>query len=188
MVIAIDLDGVVFDTEEYYRTYSNLYDIQHVKNGLQNKEEMDVHKRYGWDNEVANDFYEKYTEKVLIDSPFKPGAIFVLNELKKLGHTLICITLRGYYRQCEIDVTEKRLKEANIVFDKIIYSQTNKLFACQEEKVDLIIDDNPNTIQLLSQNNIRCFHFRGAGLKKVKHENTKEVQNWGEIFENILKL
>ena len=40
MVIAIDLDGVVFDSEEYYRTYAHLYDINLVKNGLLDKKEM----------------------------------------------------------------------------------------------------------------------------------------------------
>ncbi len=188
MVIAIDLDGVVFDTEEYFRTYSHLYDIKIVKNGLRNKEEMDVHHRYVWDNDAANDFYSKYTAEIMTNAPFKPGAKYVINELKKMGHTLICITLRGYYRQCEIDITESRLKEANIIFDKIIYKQTDKLPICKNEKVDLIIDDNPNIIKYFAENNIKAFHFKGAGLKKVSHENAIEVQNWGDIFEKFLNL
>ena len=187
MIIAIDLDGVVFDTEEYYRTYAHLYNIKLVKNGVIDKKEINIPKRYGWNNDIINDFYEKYTEEIITNAPFKPGARYVINELKKLGHTLICITLRGYH-QYEIDITEKRLKESNITFDKIIYNQRNKLTACQKEKVDLIIDDNPNTIKLLSENNIKCFHFRGAGLKRVKHKNAIEVQNWGDIFEKIMEL
>lgn len=187
MVIAIDLDGVVFDSEEYYRTYAHLYDIKYVKNGLRNKEEMNVHDRYGWDKQTADDFYAKYTAEVLNSAPLKAGAKYVLKQLKNMGHTLVCITLRGYYRECEIEITEKRLKEENIVFDKIIYNQHNKLEACKKEKVDVIIDDNHNTIKLLSENNIKCLHFRGAGLKKVEHENAIEVQNWAEILEKILK-
>lgn len=188
MIIAIDLDGVVYDTEEYYRTYSHLYDIALIKNGLRESDEADVHKRYGWDNSQANEFYEEYTEKVLTDAPLKPGVKYVLQQLKSLGHTLICITLRGFYRQCEVDITERRLKEDNIVFDKIIYNQANKLDVCLIEKVDLIVDDNPKTIELLANNNIKGFHFRGAGLKNVKHKNVTEVQNWGDIYEKILNL
>lgn len=188
MVIAIDLDGVVFDSEEYYRTYAHLYDIKYFKNGLLNKKEMNVHDRHGWGRKTADEFYGKYTAEVLNSAPVKSGAKYVMNELKKLGHTLVCITLRGYYRECEIEITERRLKEEDIVFDKIIYSQHNKLLACKEEKVDVIVDDNHNTIKLLSQNGIKCLHFRGAGLKKVKNKNSTEVQNWGEVFEEILKL
>lgn len=188
MVIAIDLDGVVFDTEEYYRTYAHLYDIHKVKNGLLNKVEMNVHDRHGWDNDKANEFYGQYTALVLESAPLKPGAKYVISRLKELGHRLVCVTLRGYYRQCEIDITEKRLKENGIEFDKIIYNQLNKLIPCQEEKVDVIIDDNPNTIKLLSENGIKSFHFRGAGLRKVENQNVVEVQNWGQILENILKM
>lgn len=188
MIIAIDLDGVVFDTEEYYRTYAHLYDINVVKNGMIDSEEMDTHVRFGWNNDIANEFYAKYTEIVLNNAPLKPGVKYVLEQLKQLGHTLICITARGYYRQCEIDITEKRLNDAGIIFDKIIYNKTKKLQACQEERVDLIIDDNHKTIELLSENNIKCFHFKGAGLKSVKNKNVIQVQNWGDIFENILKL
>ena len=188
MVIAIDLDGVVYDSEDYYRTYAHLYDIEKVKNGLKNKEEMHVHERYGWNQETANEFYEKYTSEVLTKAPVKPGAKYVLNKLKQLGHTLICVTLRGYHRKYEIEITEKRLAEENIKFDKIIYNQHDKLESCKKENVSLIIDDNPKTIESLSNNNIKCFHFRGSGLKKVENQNVKEVQNWGCILEEILKM
>lgn len=186
MVIGIDLDGVVFDTEEYYRTYSHLYDLAFVKNGLIDKKEMHVHKRYKWEQKYADDFYAKYTEEVLNNAPFKPGARYVLSELKKMGHKLVCITLRGYYRECERTITEKRLKEANVEFDRILYNQKNKLISCQNEKIDIMIDDNPDTMKLLAKNNIKCFHFRGAGLRKVNHKNVVEVQNWADIMEKLI--
>ena len=185
MIIAIDLDGVVFDTEEYYRTYAHLYDIYLVKNGLKDREDMTVFGRHNWDQKTADDFYAEFTEKVLNDAPIMPGAKFVINELKKLGHKLVCITLRGYYRECEITVTEKRLKENDIHFDKIIYSQAHKLNACLEEKIDILIDDSHKNVKLMAENGIKCLHFRGAGLKRVNHKNIKEVQNWAQILEEI---
>ncbi len=188
MVIAIDLDGVVFDTEEYYRTYAHLYDIKHFQNGLHNHEEMNVFDRHGWSKENANEFYEKYTAEVLRSAPIMAGAKYVIEQVKNAGHRVVCITLRGYYRDCEIEITEQRLKEENIIFDKIIYNQHNKLSACIEEKVDVIVDDNHNTIKLLAENGIKCLHFRGAGLKKVENENVLEVQNWGAVLQEILNL
>lgn len=188
MVIAIDLDGVVFDSEEYFRTYSHLYDIALVGNGLRNSTEMAVHDRYGWDKETANQFYAKYTAEVLERAPLRPGVRYVLNKLKEMGHTLICITLRGHFHECEVSITEKRVKELNLPFEKILYNQKNKLTACIEEGVELIIDDNPNTAKLVSDNGIKCFHFRGAGLRKVEGENIAEVQNWADVYEKILKL
>ena len=187
MVIAIDLDGVVFGTEEYYRTYAQLYDMEYIKNGVIDKTAMDVFTRLGWTQDNADAFYEKYTEIVLKSAPIRPGAKYVLEKLKQMGHTLVCITLRGYYRDCEISITEQRLKQENIVFDKIIYSQKNKLSACQAEGVSVIVDDNPNTMQLLAQNNIKCLHMRGAGLKSVEHENVVCVQNWADVLQKIME-
>ena len=187
MVIAIDLDGVVFDSEEYFRTYSHLYDIALVGNGLRNSKEMAVHDRYGWDKETANEFYAKYTAEVLEKAPLRPGAKYVLDKLKEMGHTLVCITLRGYFHECEVTITERRVKELGLPFDKIIFNQKNKLNACNEENVSLMIDDNPNTCKLLSENGIKCFHFRGAGLRQVEGDNIVEVQNWGVVLEQIIK-
>lgn len=188
MVIAIDLDGVVFGTEEYYRTYAQLYDMEFVKNGVIDKTAMEVATRFGWEQNYIDDFYAKYTETILHNAPVRPGAKYVLEKLKQMGHTLVCITLRGYYRDCEISITEQKLKQENIVFDKIIYSQQNKLNACQQEKVDVIVDDNHNIMQILAENNIKCLHMRGAGLKSVEHKNVICVQNWADVLQKIIEL
>ena len=187
MVIAIDLDGVVFGTEEFNRTYSHFYDMFIVKKGIKDKTEMHCDKRYGWNQKEMDAFYQKYTEEVLENAPVRPGAKFVINKLKEMGHKIICITLRGYYMQCEIDITEKRLQQAGIKFDKIYYSKQDKLKTCLSEKVDLMIEDNPSNIQQLAENNIKCLQLKGTGLKSCEHKNVTEVQNWAEILDIILR-
>ncbi len=188
MIIGVDLDGVIYDTEDYYRTYAHLYDINFVHNGLVNSSEMDVHKRYAWNNDIADDFYEKYTSVVLESAPIKPGAICVLNELKKLGHTIFIITLRGLYRDYEIDITEKRMKEDNIPYDKIFYNQQNKVKTCKDLGINLMIEDNHKNVVKLAESGIKCMHLRGAGLSSVNHPNVSEIQNWAQVLEYILKL
>lgn len=188
MVIAIDLDGVVFGTEEFNRTYSHFYDLFIVKKGLKDKSEMHCDKRYGWNQKEMDEFYQKYTAEVLENAPIRPGAKFVINKLKEMGHKVICITLRGYYMPSEINITEKRLKESGITFDNIFYSKLNKLETCISENVDLMIEDNPNNIKTLAENNIKCLHLKGVGLKNFEHKNVIKVQNWAEILDVILKI
>lgn len=188
MVIAIDLDGCVYDTEEYYRTYAHFWDLAVVGNGLQKSDEMHMDKRFGWDKETINNFYDKFTAEIVENAPLKVGAKYVLDQLKQRGHKLVCVTLRGYYQDCEIPITEKRFEAEGISFDKIVYNQTNKLQACLDENVDLIVDDNPDNVEMLAKNNIKCLHFRGIGMKNVEHENVTEVQNWADVLEKINKL
>ena len=182
MVIAIDLDGVVFDSEEYFRTYAQIYDVNVVRKGNFDKSEMNVFARHNWSKENANEFYDKYTETVLENAPIKPGAKYVINTLKESGHKVICITLRGYYRECEISITEKRLAEAGIEFDKIIYNASDKLSYCKSEGVSVMIEDNHSTIQKLAEAGIKCLHMQGAGLKSVENENILTIQNWADVL------
>lgn len=188
MIIAVDLDGVVFDSEEYFRVYAHLYDLHTVKHGLKVKSVADPTTRHEWDKATIDEFYEKYTEEILTKAPIKPGAKFVLDKLKEQGHKLICITLRGYYRECERSVTEMRFKNEGIVFDKIFYAEKDKLATCLKEKVDVIIEDNVNTISKISQSGIKCFHFGSFLLNECVNENVTQVQNWADIYESVLKL
>lgn len=187
MVIAVDLDGVVFDSENYYRTYAHIYDLEVVKNGTYDMQELNVFARHNWSKDNANEFYGLYTQKVLEEAPIKPGAKYVLNKLKEMGHKLICITLRGFYRECEIEITEKRLKDAGIEFDKIFYCAEDKYSYCKEEGVGVIIEDNHSTLSKLSDKGIVGLHFRDAGLRKVDKRNVYEVQNWADVLEYFLK-
>lgn len=187
MVIAVDLDGVVFDSENYYRTYAHIYDLEVVKSGTYDKQELNMFARHNWNKDNANEFYELYTQKVLEQAPIKPGAKYVLTKLKEMGHKLVCITLRGYYRECEIDITEDRLKEAGIEFDKIIYCADDKYNYCKKEGVSVIIEDNHSTLEKLSDKGIIGLHFRGAGLKKVEKENVYEIQDWADVLEYFLQ-
>lgn len=186
MVIAIDLDGVIFDTEEYFRTYGQIYDMEIVKNGLITKNEINLKKRHNWDSKTADEFFEKYTAEVFTKAPVKPGVKYVINELKKQGHKLVCITLRGYYRKCEKEITEQRLQQENILFDKIIYSQEYKVDACKQENVEIMLEDNPNNIESLIKNDIKCIYFRTLGLKEINSEKVFEVQNWAQAYD-VLK-
>lgn len=82
-------------------------------------------------------------------------------------------------------VTEKFQKE-NIKFDKYYWKTQDKLKICKDEQIDIMIDDNPNTCQKLSQNNIKTLYFRSIYGKKIQeNENLKEVHNWGQVYTAI---
>ena len=48
--LALDLDGVVFDSENLYRVYTEMYDVDVKKgNNIINNSERTFQKRYNWD-------------------------------------------------------------------------------------------------------------------------------------------
>lgn len=188
MRIGIDLDGVVFDSENYFRACSELFDIKINGKGMVSPNELKAQHRYDWDKTNLHKFLSEYVVKGEEISPTMPLAKEVIDMLKKDGHTLITITSRGCIDGKEIEVTKERLNKAGISFDKEYYSITNKLEICKKENIDLMIDDLYDTIKLIAENNIKCLYFRAVGIKKYEHENIQEVHNWGEIYRKIREI
>lgn len=107
--IAIDLDGVVFDSENLYRVYTEIYDVEHFKKDslIDNKQRI-YQKRYNWTEEEKKKFYETYTHEILKNSNIMPGADIVLKKLSR-KYELLVITSRS----------QDELKYAKDFFDNI---------------------------------------------------------------------
>lgn len=185
--IGIDLDGVVLDTEETFRTYDEIFDINTLKgNNLINREEPKFQWRYNWSDEQKNEFIEKYFLKASQETNLMSGFLAVYKLLKEQGHKFVVITARGGYVKEMKDDAIRILKENNIEFDNYYWQVKNKLEICQKENVDIMIDDDWRIADEISKNNIKTLYFRDTNLKKLE-EGTylKEVNNWGDIYRYI---
>ena len=190
MKIGIDLDGVVIDSETTFRTYEEIFDIDVLKgNNLINKEEPKFQARYNWTSEQEKEFIEKYFMKVSKESNLMSGFIGIYNLLKEQGHEFIVITARGGFIKEMKDDAIRLFEENNIKFDKYHWQVEDKLKICQDEKVDLMIDDDWRIIKRLSENGVKTLYFRDTNLVKLEeNEYVKEVNNWGEIYRYIREL
>lgn len=186
MNIGLDFDGVIFDSEKMFRAYSKIFNIKIDGDKELDKGELKAQKRYNWDQEKFDMFLEECLLDILRDAPVMPCAKKVLNAMAK-KHNLYAITSRGALDLKEIDVTEERLKIENLPFKRVVYSSLNKLEACKELKIDLMIDDLYDTIKTLSENGIKCLYFRDYILHSCENSNVIEVHNWGDIAEELCK-
>lgn len=187
MKIGIDLDGVVIDSETTFRTYDEIFDIDTLKgNNLIDKEEPKFQARYNWTDNQEKEYIEKYFLKVSRESNLMSGFIAVYNLLKEQGHEFVVITARGKTVKEMKDDAIRLLNENNIEFDKYYWQVEDKLEICQNEKVDIMIDDDWRIIQRLAENQVKTLYFRDTNLKRLKeNEYIKEVNNWGEIYRYI---
>ena len=187
MKIGIDLDGVVIDSETTFRTYEEIFDIDILNgNNLIKTEEPKSQYRYDWTEEQQKEFIEKYFLTVSRESGLMSGFIGVYNLLKKQGHEFIVITARGGFIEKMKDDAIRLLDENNIKFDKYYWKVEDKLQVCQNENIDIMIDDDWRIIKKLSDNKIKTLYFRDTNLMKLKENNyIKEVNNWGEIYRYI---
>lgn len=186
MNIGIDMDGVVFDSEKHFYEYAEFFDKKIGGGGIKNIGELKARSRYEWSHEDADKFFEECCVPCEEKAGFTPNAIEVLNKLKKDGHKLIGITARGFYYPIEIEITERKLKEAGFYLDKIYYKQLSKVNACIENKIDIMIDDNFKIISEIIESKIPCIYFKWRDtLKDFNSPLVTAVKSWDEVYKII---
>lgn len=188
--IAIDLDGVIFDTERYFRVASEIEDVN--KYGLNNKinnKNVRFQDRYNWDKDFAEAFYAKNVYDFEEKSGIMPGANYVLNYLKSRGYKLYVITARGFFSQKQIDLTNMLLKKYDLynMFEKIIYKSNKKLDKILEYKIDYMIDDNLDICEYV-KDACTSIYFKDGPVRLASSSNIVTVNNWGEIYRYFVKI
>ncbi len=186
MKIGIDLDGVVLDSETTFRTYEELFAIE-KGNNIINREEPKFQARYNWTHEQQKEFIDKYFLTISRESGLMSGFLAVYRILKEQGNEFVVITGRGDFLEEMKDDAMRVLEENNIKFDKYYWKIGDKLEICQNENVDIMIDDDWRIIKRLSENGIKTLYFRDTNLKKLEENDfVKEVNNWGDVYRQLV--
>lgn len=187
MKIGVDIDGVLIDFEERMRYSASMFNYNERKSNLSKvTDNYWVQEQYGWSKEQWESFSNKYLIQLTKESCLKPGAEEILKLLKQEKNELIVISARGSEFEEMITLVQEKINKYNIEFDKLYWKSTDKLQICIDEKIDIMIDDNPITCKKLSENNIRTFYFRNIYGKKLKENNyLKEVHDWSEVYKEI---
>ena len=186
MNIAIDLDGVIFDTERMHLKESEKYNK--IYGGkLIDKQELRINKRYNWSHEQYQDYESKTTIPFQKICPVIDGAKRVIDRLAKNNRIFIC-SARGEYGQEEIDISYKRLAEEKIKVHEYLFNHQNKIDICKQNKIDIIIEDYYDNALMLAQAGIHVFYYREFVDKKIHLTNVTEVHNWQDIEREFEKL
>lgn len=169
MRIGIDLDDTIFDTTQRYEKLQYIYLLK--KNIT--KEEL-------WKNkENRFDFIKTYFDDIFLKLEVKKDVIDTLKLLKKLGHEIYIVTARSKrYNKDIYKVTKNSLIKNNILFDKLVLTEKEKLSACLENNIDMMIDNSIDVYNELNSNNIKFLLFD----EDKKYLNIKNrVSSWNEI-------
>lgn len=181
MKIGIDLDGVVFDSENWFRAYSEIFDVNIGGKGVKNPDCIRAQHRYEWTESEIKQYFDNCMEYIQRNAPLMPYAKYVLDRLAE-KHQIYFITRRGVISNSEIINTKKRLAKEKIKYDNIFFKQSSKLETCKKLNVDYMIDDYQNVVKELTENGIKCIYFRNITNPSIQNNNIVQVQDWGEIY------
>lgn len=189
MRIAVDLDGVVFDSEMYFMTMGEIYDCKELKgNHIVCPDEGRVQEKFNWSPGEVEEYVRRYacTEEFSV----MPGAALVIGELKKNPENAVYIvSARGQYSEQEILIARKKLETAGIRADGYYWCCKDKAAFCAENKIDVIIDDNFYLDEPLRGMDTVFIHFHMVGKRKPeKRQKLYSVQHWGEVYRVLHSL
>ncbi len=177
--IALDLDGVIFDSENLYRVYTEIYDVDnHHKDTIIDNTKRTFQKRYNWREEEFKNFYHENAPIVLSSANIMTGAEIVLKKLKE-RFTLIIVTSRNDF---ETEIAKEKLKNIGLGDIKIFNNEHHKIDRLLKENVDYMIDDDETICLNASDNNICALYFKNNASNKVEKEKVININNWGEIY------
>lgn len=182
--LALDLDGVVFDSENLYRVYTEMYDVDVKKgNNIINNSERTFQKRYNLDKSEFSEFYNKYSKIILEKANIMSGAEIVIKKLLEY-FDIIIVTARS---DEEMKYALEKFEKVNLNSVKIYNNEHKKIDKFLEEKVDYIIDDDSAICVNASNNNIHALYFKNSASDKLEeNEYIKNVNNWGEIYRYLM--
>jgi len=193
MKIGIDIDGVLVDIERFMCDYATKFCIENNIPIDINVGEYDERKSFNWTDEQATKFWNEYLEYYATKYPAREFASEIIKKLKQEGHEIYIITARN-----EDGLPEKTygmmkefisgwLRDNNIVYDRIIYTEGSKLPYCIGNYIEIMIEDwDYNVKDISTKIPVLCFdcnYNRG-----LEGKNITRVYSWYDIYDKISKF
>ncbi len=189
MRIGIDLDDTITKTDEILFKYAKIYNEEEKILFNINREEWNLTKAFGWNEENIKEFFSKYLKSIYEEAEIKENAKERINKLKDDGNEIIIITARDTKSLKEVHkVCKDWLINNKINVDKIVVDGEDKAQKCLENKIDIFIDDNICNCENVYNNlKIPVLLMNGRYNKDYQNPKIKRVYNWNEIYNEICK-
>lgn len=183
MIIGIDIDDTLtylhdirIKTAERYIAQNNLpYKL--VKTDTHLFSEM-----FDWPVDECDKFWFKEADRMLSKVKAREYASETIKNLIASGNKIIIITARtSEWHKDPYQLSYDWLTKNNIPFDKVLVGHLDKTQVCVEEKIDIFIDDMPNTLVKLQNIGIKTIMMKNPHNNSQHIYSGKIVNNWQEI-------
>ncbi len=192
MKIGIDIDDTLTDINEELENAALEYANQLGKKvkdvtDLVDKNDGNIYEvKYGFSYEELKYFLKDIQESIIGKAIPRENAKETITKLKKVGYEIYIITARdSEFHDDPYTLSKEWLDKNNIEYDKLIVNARDKAQICQEEKIDLFIDDKVSNC--LDVSNIGVIAIRIAN-DTNKYDNFVTLKDWNSIYEYITKI
>lgn len=194
MVIGIDIDDTIADTYEKIITYAQEYIIKDLKKEpVLQQITCDTHyylkTLFNWNEGEDMEFLTEYYEKIISEVVPKTLSIDYLKKLQSEGNKIVLITARWETEHFDVkEITKMWIEKYNIPCDKLIINAENKLIACEQENVDVFVDDSFSNCEMVSNAGIKTFLMDTRANNNLECENFERVYSWPHLYMKLSEL
>ena len=192
MKIGIDIDGVLNSQSDFCIEYGTKFCHELKQYKLEDSNAINTTDMFLWGDNIAHKFWNKYRKDLVMKLPAKRFASEVIRKLKDENNEIYIITARknndDWFSESlknEVEnITKKWLKENNIYYDKIFFDVEEKGLLCKNEKVDFMIEDDPEKIRKLI-GNTNVIIFDCPYNRSSEFNDLIRAYSWYDIYNKI---
>lgn len=189
--IGIDIDGVMNNLEEFYKTYGSKFCYENKLPLQINEKKYKLRDIFNWNKETENLFWDTYYDILLLGRMFlRPHVEEVIHSLFK-SHEIVIISARTEEKLPKCinksmkETTKIWLKENHIEYDHLVFSDVDKTPNIIEYGIDVMIEDNPTFIMDAAKSGINLICFDASYNSHLQHKNIIHVYSWYSLFSII---
>ncbi len=196
MRIGIDIDGVLTNVEQFSIDYFSKYCFENNIEYNIGESHYNISETFGVSSKQEDDFWDKYLEFYAVNEKARPFASEVIKKLKKDGHEIYIVTARWLTNRDDSigenmrKIVKKWLLENEIIYDKLIFSKGLKEKKHQEvieNKIDLMIEDNPSNINELSRI-VPVICYDTTYNKNCSNNKIFRCYSWYDIYRKLKEI
>ena len=193
MNIGIDIDGVLTNDDDYILDFTSKFCYEHDLKEFDNAN-LYEYRKLNWDENTINDYRKEYFLNYIKNEPARKFASEVIKKLRDEGNKIFIISARyktaengkinnENVRECTLDW----LRKNKIEYDKIIFTKPPKVNEILENKIDIMIEDSPTTINELVKV-VKVLYYDTRYNRSIEHENITRVYSWYDIYMKINEM
>ena len=197
MNIGVDVDGVLTDIQGFNRKHAPPFFKKEFNRDVVDENPYDIRDIFKCPKEEYKAYWEKYLLKYAIFEPSRKGARKTIRKLRKDGHIIFIISKRVFTTHNDFRGKLMRFLMRNwlwrngIRYDEIVFCDNDvpdsKRTACLENKIDVMIDDEPINIEAIAPI-AKVICFDASYNRGCEGGNIIRAKNWNEVYELIRNL
>jgi len=186
MKIGIDIDDTITETSEYLKVLISKYDKEY---NYELSSSIEKIMRGILDTPKLQKFYHDHAVELIRGVKLKDDVKDTIDYLIQEGCEIYFITSRSdMYFGNAYKETKEYLDKNKIKYDKLLVGQGNKVKACEDEKIDIMIDDSISTCELINTKLGKDSLVYNSNLNIEKETNCKRFSEWSELKDYIINV